>query len=101
MSSSATGVLSLTNGILDQLAEDEFNIPTWVLTTFNDGGTGNDDNHVDNTNLVVVTSDITQMQTSLNEISFSGGGDGPERATQGKEVYSTIKCIKLLCQECC
>merc|ERR1719369_2205437 len=79
VSTSAVNVMSLTNGILSQLAEDGFNIPTWVLTTFNDHG----DDHVENTKLVVTTSNIKEMNASLNAIRFSGGGDGPERATEG------------------
>jgi len=80
---SSKSILSLANGILDQLAEDKFNIPTWVLATFNDGGKGKDDNHPDNTNLVVVTNKFKKMKTSVNKIKFICSKKGPERATQG------------------
>jgi len=42
-----------------------------------------------NTDLRIVTDDVDLFRTSLNDITFSGGGDGPERATQGLWVTLT------------
>ena len=82
VSSSSVGVMSLTNGIIDKLVEKNYTIPRWVLTTFSDGEPYHLD-HEDNTNLRIVTNDVNNFRNSLNGIIFSGGGDGPERATQG------------------
>merc|ERR1712106_270577 len=82
VSSSSVGVMSLTNGIIDKLLMDNFTIPRWVLTTFSDGQPYHVD-HEENTNLRIVTNNVHSFSSSLNTISFSGGGDGPERATQG------------------
>ena len=82
VSSSSVGVMSLTNGIIEKLVEKNYTIPRWVLTTLTDGEPYHLD-HEDNTNLRIVTNDVNNYRNSLNGISFSGGGDGPERATQG------------------
>ena len=71
--------MSLTNGLLDELVALDFIIPMWVLTTFNDFGPGLEEN----VELRVVTTDVSEFRTSINDITFSGGGDLAERATQG------------------
>ena len=82
ISQSSVGVMSLANGIIDKIVEKKYIIPTWVLTTFKDNLLDLSD-HEDNTDLRIITNDVNSLKSSLNKITFSGGGDGPERATQG------------------
>ena len=82
ISHSTVGVMSLANDIFDKIVEKNYTIPRWVLTTFKDNSADLLD-HEDNTDLRIITKYVNKFNSSLNKISFKGGGDGPERATQG------------------
>ena len=81
MSDDQSGVITLSNNILDAIIASKFDIPQFVLTTFNDSPSENVEDNVD---LRVDTADATEFRNSLNSISFGGGsGELAERATQG------------------
>ena len=89
VSSSSVGIRSLSNGLIDNIIAHDYIIPLWVLVTFNGhpNATSSPPSEADiakNTDLRVVTTDVNTFRSSLNNITYSGGGDGPERATQGK-----------------
>merc|ERR1719458_1782623 len=84
MSDDQSGVITLSNNILDAILASKFEIPQFVLTTFNDSPS---ENVEDNVELRVDTADATEFRNSLNSISFGGGsGELAERATQGMLV---------------
>jgi len=102
VSSSSVGVMALSNGLIDNIVALNYMIPKWVLVTFNDypstvpskttetssspTDTPSPSTEADialNTDLRIVTDKVSLFKSSLNNITFSGGGDGPERATQG------------------
>jgi len=94
VSSSSVGVMALSNGLIANIVALEYIIPQWVLVTFNDhpNATSSPPTEADialNTDLRIVTNDVNLFRTSLNDITFNGGGDGPERATQGLWVTLT------------
>jgi len=107
VSSSSKGVMSLSNGLIDDINALHYIIPKWVLVTFNDFDWGTTPSSwmmstvktsssptetfslpteaeiERNTDLIIVTDNANLFRSRLNDITFSGGGDGPERATQG------------------
>lgn len=77
-------VIRLTNELLSIVANQNYTIPNWVLTTFNDHG----DNITQNVDLRLETTSMAHFSSSLNLIRFSGGGDDSEQAMQG--LYVTL-----------
>jgi len=78
VSPSSVGITALSNDLLDHIIAHDYIIPQWVLVTFNDEA-----NVTSSTDLRIVTKDVDEFRINLNNITFSGGGDGPERATHG------------------
>ena len=87
--------MSLAKGIIDKIVDENYTIPSWVLTTFKDNS-GDLVNHPDNTDLRIITSDVGSLISSVNSISFIGGGDLPERATQGNIILQCFFCCNEL-----
>ena len=78
-------VIRLTNELLSIVANQNYTIPNWVLTTFNDHG----DNITQNVDLRLETTSMAHFSSSLNLIRFSGGGDDSEQAMQGSIVSTS------------
>jgi len=89
VSSSSVGVMALSRGLINNIVAQEYIIPRWVLVTFNDhpsmtsSSPPTEEDILLNTDLRIVTGNVDLFRSKLNDIAFNGGGDGPERATQG------------------
>ena len=65
--------LTLVQATILNLVNSGSEIPKWVLTDFNDPSV-----HV-----VVETASSEEMESAVESLSFSGGGDAKEQALQG------------------
>ena len=93
---SGSSVMTIAYGLLDALKSKETEISSWLLTTFNDVDASLGFEAIDpkNVELVTTTDSIDTFRQSMTTITHSGGGDGPERATQGgiwKEIMTLYK----------
>jgi len=84
-SGSSTSISRFVNDIVDALISEDFKIPQYVATTFND------DAQV--TKTIQNSASVDDLKRSINEIRYSGGGDLPERATEG--ILKTLQQLEV------
>lgn len=82
---SGSSVITTAYNLVDALKSKGTEVSSWTLTTFNDVNAALGFEEIDSSNvkLVTTTDNIDTFRQSMTAIEHSGGGDGPERATQG------------------
>ena len=82
---SGSNVITTAYGLVDALKSKGTEVSSWTLTTFNDVNAAHGFEEIDSSNvkLITTTDNVDTFRQSMTAIEHSGGGDGPERATQG------------------
>lgn len=82
---STANLITTLNDLVDGLKSKGTEFSSLTLTTFNDVDSSLDFEGIDSRNvkLVTTTDSLDTFRQSMNTIKHSGGGDLPERATQG------------------
>ena len=72
--------LPMVKEMVSKLIESSSEIPTWVLTSFNDP----------NVKLRKKTTNVEKLRSGLNQLRYGGGGDLEEQAFRGA-IYLEYK----------
>ena len=101
---SGAGIMKFALELVDGLKGKGTAIPSWTLTTFNDvdASIAFEDIASENVEHILSTDNVDTLRESMaTKVKFSGGGDGPERATQGNLVKNIDAKLPLVSQVFC